>query len=98
MDFSVAASAFALLFVAEMGDKTQFATVALAARFPGELLAVVIGTTLGMMLANVPAVVIGERLASRLPLKAIRWTAAGVFVATGLLTFAAATGAVSGGA
>lgn len=85
-------------FLAEMGDKTQFATVALAARFPGELPAVVIGTTLGMMLANVPAVVIGEKLASRLPLKAIRWTAAGVFVATGLLTFAAATGAVSGGA
>ncbi len=70
-------------FLAEMGDKTQFATVALGARFQGALVAVVLGTTLGMMLANVPAVMIGERLAKRLPLKLIRWTAAAVFIATG---------------
>lgn len=72
-------------FIAEMGDKTQFATVALGAQFAGSLLAVVMGTTIGMMLANVPAVLIGEKLAQRLPLKYIRWTAAAVFIATGVL-------------
>ena len=72
-------------FLAEMGDKTQFATVALAARFDS-LTAVVLGTTLGMMLANVPAVMVGERLARRLPLNAIRLTAAGLFILTGVLT------------
>jgi putative Ca2+/H+ antiporter (TMEM165/GDT1 family) len=50
------------------------------------LIAVVLGTTLGMMLANVPAVIIGEKLAKRLPLKLIRWIAAGVFIATGVVT------------
>lgn len=77
-------------FLAEMGDKTQFATIALAARFDS-LLWVVLGTTLGMMAANVPAVLIGEKLAKKLPLKAIRWSAAAVFVATGILTLAAAS-------
>jgi putative Ca2+/H+ antiporter (TMEM165/GDT1 family) len=72
-------------FLAEMGDKTQLATVALAARYDS-LAAVVLGTTLGMMLANVPAVIIGEKLAARLPLKAIRLTAAGLFILTGALT------------
>ena len=72
-------------FLAEMGDKTQLATVALAARFDS-LAAVVLGTTLGMMLANVPAVIIGEKLAERLPLKAIRLAAAGLFILTGVLT------------
>lgn len=72
-------------FLAEMGDKTQFATIALAARFDA-LAWVVVGTTLGMMLANVPAVLLGERLAGRLPLTAIRWSAAALFAATGLLT------------
>ena len=73
-------------FIAEMGDKTQFATVALGAQFQGALVAVVLGTTLGMMLANVPAVIIGEKLAKRLPLNLIRWIAAGVFIATGVVT------------
>jgi len=73
-------------FIAEMGDKTQFATVALGARFQGALAAVVLGTTLGMMLANVPAVMIGERLAKRLPLRLIRGTAAAVFIVTGVVT------------
>lgn len=72
-------------FLAEMGDKTQFATVALAARFDS-LTAVVMGTTIGMMLANVPAVLIGEKLAHRLPLDWIRRLAAIVFVATGVAT------------
>ena len=74
-------------FLAEMGDKTQFATIALAARFDS-LASVVLGTTLGMMAANVPAVLIGEKLARKLPLTAIRWTAAAVFAATGVLTLA----------
>jgi putative Ca2+/H+ antiporter (TMEM165/GDT1 family) len=72
-------------FIAEMGDKTQFATVALGAQFQDALVAVVMGTTIGMMLANVPAVLIGEKLAARLPLKYIRWLAAAVFIATGLV-------------
>lgn len=80
-------------FIAEMGDKTQLATVALAARFEA-LVPVVLGTTVGMMLANVPAVLIGEKLARRLPLKAIRWLAAGVFIVTGLVTIVAARSGV----
>ena len=73
-------------FIAEMGDKTQFATIALGAQFQGALTAVVVGTTLGMMLANVPAVLIGDRLAKQLPLKQIRWLAAILFIATGIVT------------
>jgi len=76
-------------FLAEMGDKTQFATIALAARFDS-LAWVVLGTTLGMMAANVPAVLIGEKLARKLPLAGIRWTAAAVFAATGVLTLVTA--------
>ena len=79
-------------FLAEMGDKTQFATVALAAQFRDALVAVVMGTTLGMMLANVPAVLVGERLARRLPLTAIRWIAAAVFIATGTVTMLGGAG------
>ena len=73
-------------FIAEMGDKTQLATIALGAQFHGALLAVVVGTTLGMLLANIPAVIIGDRLATRLPLKQIRWFAAALFIATGVIT------------
>jgi putative Ca2+/H+ antiporter (TMEM165/GDT1 family) len=72
-------------FLAEMGDKTQLATVALGARFDA-LFAVVLGTTLGMMLANIPAVWIGEALAQKLPMKALRIGAALVFMATGIAT------------
>ena len=72
-------------FIAEMGDKTQLATVALGAQFKGQLIGVVAGTTLGMMLADVPAVIIGEKLTKKLPLKVIRWTAAGVFILTGIV-------------
>jgi putative Ca2+/H+ antiporter (TMEM165/GDT1 family) len=73
-------------FIAEMGDKTQLATIALGAQFSGALFAVVLGTTFGMMLANVPAVIIGEKLAQRLPLKNIRWIAATLFIITGVWT------------
>lgn len=73
-------------FIAEMGDKTQLATVALGAQFTGALFSVVLGTTIGMMIANVPAVLIGDSLARRLPLTAIRWIAALTFIATGVWT------------
>jgi Ca2+/H+ antiporter, TMEM165/GDT1 family len=72
-------------FCAEIGDKTQIATVGLAARFEAFYF-VVVGTTLGMMLANIPAVIIGDKLAAKLPVKAIRVAAAIVFVALGAIT------------
>lgn len=69
-------------FLAEMGDKTQVATVALAAQF-NSLLAVVAGTTFGMMLANVPAVLLGDRLAHRLPVRLVHGVAAAIFAVLG---------------
>ncbi|MDI9237365.1 TMEM165/GDT1 family protein [Lysobacter sp. LF1] len=67
-------------FIAEIGDKTQIATVLLAAKY-SPLWQVVVGTTAGMLLANVPVVLLGSKLADRLPLKAARYTAAVVFLA-----------------
>ncbi len=78
--FGVTAVAF---FLAEMGDKTQVATVMLAAKF-ASLPAVVLGTTLGMLLANVPVVFAGKLAADRVPFKAIRIVAAAIFAAIGL--------------
>ena len=75
-------------FLVEMGDKTQLATVALAARYDA-LVPVVLGTTLGMMAANIPAVWIGEALAHRVNLKAMRAIAAALFVLLGLLALIA---------
>lgn len=72
-------------FLAEMGDKTQIATVALAAQF-GSVMAVVLGTTLGMMIANVPAVLLGERIAHKLPEKLIHAIAAVIFLILGIAT------------
>ena len=72
-------------FVAEMGDKTQVATVALAARYES-MAAIVAGTTFGMMLANVPAVVFGERIANRVPLKLVHGIAALIFAVLGVAT------------
>ena len=80
-------------FLVEMGDKTQLATVALAARYDA-LASVVLGTTLGMMIANVPAVWMGEALAHRVNMKWMRWLAAGLFVALGVLTLLAGDDAV----
>ena len=74
-------------FLAEIGDKTQIATIGLAARF-GQFYPVVIGTTCGMMAANIPAVLIGEKLADRLPVKAIRVAAAVVFAGLAVLILA----------
>jgi putative Ca2+/H+ antiporter (TMEM165/GDT1 family) len=82
-----AANAFAAtvvaFFLAEIGDKTQVATVLLATRFDA-LWQVVAGTTVGMLLANVPVVVFGSRFARRLPLRTARVVAALVFLALGL--------------
>ncbi len=72
-------------FIAEIGDKTQIATIGLAARFDA-FYAVVAGTTLGMMLANIPAVLLGDRIADRLPVRAIRIVAAIVFAVLGVVT------------
>jgi putative Ca2+/H+ antiporter (TMEM165/GDT1 family) len=70
-------------FLAEMGDKTQVATVMLAARFPS-LVAVVLGTTLGMLLANVPVVFAGRIAARRIPFRLVRYVAALIFAALGV--------------
>ena len=72
-------------FLAEMGDKTQIATVALAAHYGAPLL-VVIGTTLGMLIADVPAVFVGNKFAAKIPMKLVHTIAAGIFAVMGLLT------------
>jgi putative Ca2+/H+ antiporter (TMEM165/GDT1 family) len=71
-------------FLAEMGDKTQFATIALGAKY-ASLAMVVLGTTLGMMAANIPAVLLGERLARYIPLSRMRFIAAALFAVFGIL-------------
>ena len=70
-------------FLAEMGDKTQIATVALAAHYAAPVM-VVVGTTLGMLLADVPAVFIGDILADRIPMKLVHLIAAAIFALLGL--------------
>lgn len=72
-------------FLAEMGDKTQVATVALAAQYQTVYL-VVVGTTLGMLIANVPAVLLGDRIARRLPVRLVHGVAAAVFALLGAVT------------
>jgi Ca2+/H+ antiporter, TMEM165/GDT1 family len=72
-------------FLAEMGDKTQLATVAMAAHY-GTPLIVVSGTTLGMLLADVPAVLVGDKLSSRLPMKLVHAIAAAIFLVLGAAT------------
>jgi len=72
-------------FLAEMGDKTQVTTVALAARYHG-IVAVVAGTTLGMMLANVPAVYFGDKIAHKVSLKLVHGIAALIFAVLGVAT------------
>ena len=77
-------------FLAEMGDKTQVATVALAARY-GAWAAVVLGTTLGMMLANVPAVLLGERVTRVVPVKVVHSIAAAIFAILGVIVLLGGT-------
>jgi Ca2+/H+ antiporter, TMEM165/GDT1 family len=83
--FGVFGTTVLAFFVAEMGDKTQIATVALAARYT-DLTAVVAGTTLGMMLANVPAVLLGDRVAKKVSMTLVHGIAALIFAVLGLLT------------
>lgn len=81
--FGVFVTTLVAFFLLEMGDKTQVATVALAAQYQA-FLAVVTGTTLGMMLANVPAVLVGDRLAHRIPVRLVHTLAALLFAALGV--------------
>ena len=76
-------------FLAEMGDKTQVATIALAAQYQA-FVPVVLGTTLGMMIANVPAVLLGDRIADRMPVRLVHRIAAAVFAVLGVMTLAGA--------
>jgi len=81
--FGVFGTTLIAFFLLEMGDKTQIATVALAAKY-SSLVGVVAGTTLGMMLANVPAVLIGEVAAKKLPMRLVHGIAAAIFFALGV--------------
>lgn len=82
--WSVLITTLVAFFLAEMGDKTQLATVALAARYP-DLFSVVAGTTLGLMLANVPAVFLGDALSRRLSMPLLHALAAALFALMGML-------------
>lgn len=82
--FGVFGTTLIAFFLLEMGDKTQIATVMLAAKYPA-LIAIVAGTTLGMMIANVPAVILGEAAARKLPMRLVHSIAAAIFLAIGLL-------------
>ena len=82
--FGVFVTTLFTFFLLEMGDKTQIATVALAAKYP-QLAMVVAGTTFGMMVANVPAVLLGEVAATKLPLRIVRAICAAVFAVIGVL-------------
>jgi putative Ca2+/H+ antiporter (TMEM165/GDT1 family) len=81
---SVFVTTLIAFFIVEMGDKTQLATIALAARYDS-LTSVVMGTTLGMMIANVPAVWVGEKLTHRINMKVMHWIAAALFIVLGIL-------------
>lgn len=83
--FGVFGTTLVAFFLAEMGDKTQIATVALAARYQ-DLLPVVTGTTLGMMLADVPAVFLGGKVAAKVPMALVHGIAALIFGLLGALT------------
>ena len=83
--FGVFGATLITFFLAEMGDKTQIATIAMAARYEDALL-VVAGTTLGMMISNVPAVFAGDKLANKIPMKLVHGIAAGVFAILGVAT------------
>ena len=83
--FGVFGATLITFFLAEMGDKTQLATVAMAAHYSSPVL-VVIGTTLGMLIADVPAVVVGDRLAAKIPMQLVHRIAAAVFALLGVAT------------
>lgn len=83
--FGVFGTTLVAFFLAEMGDKTQVATVALAAQYHN-FFYVVAGTTLGMMIANVPAVLLGDKIAQRMPVRAVHAVAAAIFAILGSAT------------
>lgn len=83
--FGVFGTTLIAFFLAEMGDKTQFATIALAAKYHS-FYQVVAGTTAGMMLANVPAVLLGDRIAERMPVRIVHAIAALIFALIGIAT------------
>jgi Ca2+/H+ antiporter, TMEM165/GDT1 family len=83
--FGVFGTTLIAFFLAEMGDKTQIATIALAAQFKA-FIAVVAGTTLGMMIANVPAVLLGHRIADKMPVRLVHAIAAVIFAVLGIAT------------
>lgn len=87
--FGVFTTTLIAFFLAEMGDKTQVATVALAAQYHA-FFTVVAGTTLGMMIANVPAVLLGDRIANRMPVQLVHRIAAAIFAVLGIATLAGA--------
>ena len=83
--YGVFGTTLVAFFLAEMGDKTQVATVALAAQYQA-FISVVVGTTFGMMLANVPAVLLGDRIADKMPVRLVHTIAAGIFALLGIAT------------
>lgn len=83
--YGVFGTTLVAFFLAEMGDKTQIATVALAAQYQA-FASVVAGTTLGMMIANVPAVLLGDRIADRIPVRVVHGIAAAIFAVLGVAT------------
>ena len=83
--FGVFGATLVTFFLAEMGDKTQIATVAMAVHYAAPLL-VVVGTTLGMLIADVPAVFVGDKLANRIPMRLVHSIAAAVFAFLGVAT------------
>jgi Ca2+/H+ antiporter, TMEM165/GDT1 family len=83
--FGVFGATLLTFFLAEMGDKTQIATVALAAHYASPIW-VVVGTTAGMLVADVPAVLVGDKLADKIPMKWVHTVAAAIFAVLGVLT------------
>lgn len=83
--FGVFGTTVIAFFLAEMGDKTQVATVALAAQYHA-FFSVVAGTTFGMMIANVPAVLLGDKIAHKMPVRVVHAIAAGIFAILGIAT------------
>lgn len=83
--WGVFGATFISFFLAEMGDKTQIATIAMAAHYAASV-SVVVGTTLGMLIANVPAVYLGEKLAHKISMKLVHSIAAVIFAVLGVAT------------
>ena len=83
--WGVFGATFITFFLAEMGDKTQIATIAMAVHYAAPVM-VVIGTTLGMLIADVPAVFAGEKLAGKIPMKLVHGIAAAIFALLGVAT------------